>query len=414
MINHCNCTYCRNVIRVSNEIKYKKISEFNIVHWIKSGIVVTPTVGMYIKGHLLAISIEHIPNMGCQPNHILSEFEGFITTLIQKLTPFFGQYCIIEHGVGVIDSQKNLGQTIDHAHLHLIPINNKINKLILKSQDWQEINSLNDIGTKSKGGYLYYSYNSKHYICTPTAVENQWIRRLIFINLGLPQNKDWDWRKYSGKMEVNETNSIIFKNFTKKKEKSDFVCLRNKNLQKDSRILEIVFIRHSEPDYSMFDKNKINPIEKNFAPLKDTWIGRTYLIGDDVRLVNASIILTSPYTRAIQTAIMINRKLNLPVLIDLDIRQWQPDGTGAYVEKNIHIKRRNEYIKYDGNPSQKGDFNWESRDSIKKRVLPAISKYKQLGKIIVVTHSIVISFFTGIHPDEIKCGDIINHNLVVD
>ena len=50
----------------------------------------------------------------------------------------------------------------------------------------------------------------------------------------------------------------------------------------------------------------------------------------DIRLKNAQIIVSSPYTRALQTASIISKETGLDIVVEPDIREWQPDLTYQY------------------------------------------------------------------------------------
>ena len=51
------------------------------------------------------------------------------------------------------------------------------------------------------------------------------------------------------------------------------------------------------------------------------------MIAVDARLKTAELIVSSPYTRALQTAAIISRETGLKICIEVDLHEWEPDKT---------------------------------------------------------------------------------------
>ena len=74
-------------------------------------------------------------------------------------------------------------------------------------------------------------------------------------------------------------------------------------------------IRHGEPDYSEiyskvyrdFGSNMCTLTEKGCTQIKDT--------AKDMRLQNADIIITSPYGRALHTAAILSKELDVDIVV---------------------------------------------------------------------------------------------------
>jgi len=69
---------------------------------------------------------------------------------------------------------------------------------------------------------------------------------------------------------------------------------------------KIVFMRHSEPDYSFVEEKKYIGHGVDLAQLTENGIRIAENASLDSRLNNADIIVSSPYTRALQTAAIIS------------------------------------------------------------------------------------------------------------
>ncbi len=81
-------------------------------------------------------------------------------------------------------------------------------------------------------------------------------------------------------------------------------------------------VRHGEPDYTVVDKNKLNKPQYNSAPLTADGIWQAERVAEDLRLKNADLIVSSPYTRALQTAALMNNALQLPLRVEYDLHEW--------------------------------------------------------------------------------------------
>ena len=89
-------------------------------------------------------------------------------------------------------------------------------------------------------------------------------------------------------------------------------------------------IRHGKPDYTYGDTHGFIGQGHDFVPLKQDRIREVIETSKDARLKNAQIIVASPYTRALQTASIISKETGLEIVVEPDIREWQPDLTYQY------------------------------------------------------------------------------------
>ena len=98
--------------------------------------------------------------------------------------------------------------------------------------------------------------------------------------------------------------------------------------------MKIHFIRHGQPDYSM-----VNPEDNietpNSSPL--TTKGQEQASAVNVELIkNAEIMLVSPYKRTLETAKIINKKLNKKLIIEENLHEWTPDKTKTSKAKEFN------------------------------------------------------------------------------
>ena len=70
---------------------------------------------------------------------------------------------------------------------------------------------------------------------------------------------------------------------------------------------EFIMVRHGEPDYSLVENWARIAVAKNFAPLTEKGISQIHETIEVLREEKAQIILSSPFTRCMQGAIMMSK-----------------------------------------------------------------------------------------------------------
>jgi len=165
---------------------------------------------------------------------------------------------------------------------------------------------------------------------------------------------------------------------------------------------KIILIRHGHADYDCLHSRKF-PIDcSGLAPLTSKGINQAMAIVNDERLNDAELIVSSPYTRALQTAAIISNVKGLKINVEFDLHEWLPDTSFKIEDESqfytaLHSFRKNDGL-YHGQA-----FLWEQISDIKKRVLGCLSQYSNYRKIVVVTHGEVIYCLTGQKCTE-NCG----------
>lgn len=157
---------------------------------------------------------------------------------------------------------------------------------------------------------------------------------------------------------------------------------------------KIVFMRHSEPDYSFVEGKKFIGHGIDLAQLTENGIRIAENASMDSRLDNADIIISSPYTRALQTAAIISKNRKLNIKIELDLHEWLPDLSFQYSSKEQASKANRLCIEHNGICSSDSGIQFENLEDVFQRAKKALLKYSSYKKIIVVTHGIVIRRFS--------------------
>ncbi|WP_151736059.1 histidine phosphatase family protein [Paenibacillus tengchongensis] len=166
-------------------------------------------------------------------------------------------------------------------------------------------------------------------------------------------------------------------------------------------------IRHGEPDWEMNQKYKLKGHGRDLVPLTPRGIEQVHQTAKDERLQNAQLILSSPYTRALQTAAILSKELHLEIQIEFDLREWQPDLSFQYDS----LEQLNELgTDYDLNQGvyPPGETRlWESKEMMKQRLDKVIEKYSNYDYVIIAGHG--MAFRTQFEIDEIPHAYIIEY-----
>lgn len=116
------------------------------------------------------------------------------------------------------------------------------------------------------------------------------------------------------------------------------------------------------------------------------------------------MIVSSPYTRALQTAQIISRETGLPVEVDIDLHEWIPDQDNLYVTSEESFALAREFTKYKGEYPPDEKFRWETLKSMRQRIRRVADKYSDYDKVIFVGHGMVfrcLTYIEKMRPAEI-------------
>lgn len=167
-------------------------------------------------------------------------------------------------------------------------------------------------------------------------------------------------------------------------------------------------IRHGEPTYKPIDDRNFIGHGRDLAPLTENGVKGVQKKTKDNRLKSCEIIVTSPYTRALQTAAILSKELGIDIEVDVDLHEWIPDI------KNFQHKTSQDcfdlykdFERYNGMHPKNEMKVWESAESMKKRINSVLAKYTDYQKVIVVCHSMLIR--TVKYQKDIAYAEIIEY-----
>ena len=149
--------------------------------------------------------------------------------------------------------------------------------------------------------------------------------------------------------------------------------------------MKIVFMRHSEPQYPDFEKVGLIGFGRDLAALTPRGIALAREAAKSPMLDGAELIVSSPLTRALQTAGIIASYTGLLIEVEFGL-----------IERRADLSQKLNYAElgplYDEYEASRGIWpenerrNWESIEMQHERLKAALDKYLRHSKIIVVSH----------------------------
>jgi broad specificity phosphatase PhoE len=132
---------------------------------------------------------------------------------------------------------------------------------------------------------------------------------------------------------------------------------------------------------------------RDLAQLTNRGVEQAKAVAKDNRLEGASLIVSSPYTRALQTAAIISKERSLDIEIEVDLHEWLPDMTFNYASDEESIAAIHDCTACKGDYTDDDPKKWEKLSTVAGRAFKGLEKYLDYDKIIVVTHGIVMMQF---------------------
>ena len=168
-------------------------------------------------------------------------------------------------------------------------------------------------------------------------------------------------------------------------------------------------VRHGEPDYSEINTKIYQSFGSNMCPLTEKGRNQIKETAKDLRLHNSAIIISSPYTRALQTAAILSKELGLEIVIETNLHEWLANKHYIHEEEYIADKNYKQFHQNNGCYPSGEEKDWETFEMMKTRAVAVLEKYKDYGNVIVTCHGMLMEAITGLHHP--KHGEIIEFEL---
>lgn len=153
-------------------------------------------------------------------------------------------------------------------------------------------------------------------------------------------------------------------------------------------------IRHGQPDYKPCETRGFIGHGNDLAPLTAKGIAQAKEAARNPLLAGTQLIVSSPYTRALQTAAYVARETGLNIVVEVDLREWTPDLTYQFSTPEEACVAADEYMLRNGVCAWDRQPPWENAADMFRRAVKCLAPYSEkYDKIVVVGHSMVMQQF---------------------
>ena len=267
-----SCLMCNNCKEIYNNI----IKLYNVNNYLFSTENFIVNIDSYpvAKDHILIIPRYHYSSFSSIDIDKSDELENIINKILKIFKA--NDYIMFEHGTNIVDKENKIcGNSIFHAHLHIIPniiIDPQLVAENLKFKKKKQINEYSILKNNSKNflntikydlptenNYLLFS-NKNNYYCIPeydieTNIKSQFFRKLLsdIANNGVYNWKDND--DFYNNYNVYKTNiDNTIKDFNNIKDKNVLKTIKTK-LVRDN-IIDIIKNEGRNVNYYIADNDE--------------------------------------------------------------------------------------------------------------------------------------------------------------
>lgn len=174
-----NCVFCNR--KMFEERLVVETELFNVI----------ATLGQITNGgYVLVVPKKHVECAGAMNRPELSDMMSLMSVVRVLVEKEYGPAIVFEHGI--------VGQTIPHAHLHLVPARIDLTEKIKKDFPASETRVLGEAGEiarlhrKKRTPYLLWeSAGGDLYSCWNPSAPRQYLRIAVAELLGVPERADW-------------------------------------------------------------------------------------------------------------------------------------------------------------------------------------------------------------------------------
>jgi hypothetical protein len=169
----------------------------NTILFRSPGAVVLPGLGSMLEGYVLLTSSQHEGCMATLSRDRIDVVTEAVRKALARVQAYSSQWCVAEHGNSF--GGKHAANTIDHLHLHFVPLGFDIvgrsaHELGTDPVRIESPRDLPDVVGKVGKNYLYLrDANGDDFVLFSDRYPSQFIRRLVAAHVN--DELGWDWKE---------------------------------------------------------------------------------------------------------------------------------------------------------------------------------------------------------------------------
>lgn len=155
-------------------------------------------------------------------------------------------------------------------------------------------------------------------------------------------------------------------------------------------------MRHAETDWRRVNERGWAGLANDFAPLSARGRRQAAEAAGLAAELGPAVLLTSPMTRAMETAAIVGRRLGLDPIVEIDLREWLPDRRMRWSSPAGVRDAYAAMIAGEGAQPAGSVPDWETLREVRDRGLHALRPYAaNEGSVLAVCHEVIIEAITG-------------------
>jgi broad specificity phosphatase PhoE len=157
-----------------------------------------------------------------------------------------------------------------------------------------------------------------------------------------------------------------------------------------------LLMRHGQPDYTQPGKWKAPGWGADLAPLTSIGEGQVSGVRSKIEVFGPEMVLCSPTTRTMHTALILREFLRVPFKVEFDLHEWVPDKSFQWTTIEQVLKHTDDFTRHDGEHPLGREVQWESRSQMRARANNVLRRYANFDRVLVICHAMLIESLTGI------------------
>lgn len=175
----------------------------------------------------------------------------------------------------------------------------------------------------------------------------------------------------------------------------------------------VFLVRHAEADYETLHHHQ--PVYRgaryDLAPLTPLGSQQAERLAVALGPYEPTLLVSSPYTRALHTAAVLAVELRCRLTVDLQLHDWLPVRDGASVITPDLVRQKvAEYDAWKRGGQLPANRTWESDEEMRERAMAVAHRHAMEPSVVIVSHEAVIKAATG--AQTVPLGSC--HPLLVD
>ena len=147
-----------------------------------------------------------------------------------------------------------------------------------------------------------------------------------------------------------------------------------------------LLMRHAQPDFSGVNGWALPGWPVDLAPLAPAGEHQVKAQIPTILKFDPEVVITSPVTRALHTALLMSSDLRVPLKVEFDLHEWFPDVRLQRLNWEQLLERQAEFETLKGEWPSGESRPWETATSMRERLLAVLRRYISFRRVLVISH----------------------------